>query len=120
MSDLSLERAPLPSRIKLPPRLLNAWPHLVMFFVLSAAKQHRDALSALIDFRRLAYGSRPELMKNLAEDPLYQREAALPWGIVSLVFKNLCEDLTSGSPDIVSTYSEYLYKLVSLRTIYNA
>ncbi len=97
----------------LPEGLMGAWPRLVMFFVLSAAKQHREAYYELVKFRDLAYGSRVQLMKSLAHESLHRREAVLPLGIASLVIKNLLGDITLGLPDIVSTYSEYLDKLVT-------
>lgn len=112
MNDLSLTRAPLPYKITLPEGLKLAWPHLVMFLVLSTAKQHRGAFYELAKFRELAFGSRMELMKSLARESLHRREAVLPLGITSLVIKNLLKDVTLGLPSITSTYSECFERLV--------
>lgn len=84
-----------------------------MFLVLSTVKQPRGAFGELVKFRELAFGSRKELMKSLAQESLHCHEAVLPLGMTSLVIKNLLEDVTFGLPDITSIYSEYLEKLVN-------
>lgn len=84
-----------------------------MFLVLSTVKQHRKAFNELVKFRDLAYGSRVELMRSLAQESLHLREAVLPLGFASLVIKNLLGDVTLGSSDIVSTYPDFLDKLVT-------
>ena len=112
MNDLSPARAPSPHKFSLPEGLRQAWPHLVMFLVLSTAKQHREASYELFKFRDLAYGSRTELMKSLARESLHRQEAVLPFGVTSLLVKNFLQDITLGLPDIASIYSETLEKLV--------
>lgn len=112
IKDLSSTRAPLPYKIEFPEGLKVAWPHLVMFFVLSIVKQDRGAFGELAKFREIAYGSRTEILKNLARESVHRREAVLPLGITSLIVKNLLEDVTLGLPNIESTYSESLEKLV--------
>lgn len=102
----------MPYNIKFPEGLREAWPHLVMFFVLSIANQHRGAFGELAKFREIAYGSRIEILKSLAPEALHRREAVLPLGITSQIVKNLLKDVTLGLPDIVSTYSESLEKLI--------
>lgn len=93
--------------------LLEAWVHLIMFLVLSAAKQHHQAVSELVKFRDLAYGNRGELMRSLAPRSLHCREAVLPFGIMSMVVKNLLGDVTLTAPNITDIYIEAFDKLVS-------
>ena len=83
-----------------------------MFFILNTVGQSREARYELLKFRQLAYWSKTELMKSLARESLHRREAVLPLGVASIVLKNLLKDVTFGAPDIASTYSEYLAKMV--------
>ena len=117
MNDLSQNRAPLPHDLTLPEGLLVAWPHLVMFLVLTATKQYREGFYELVTFRKLAYGSREDLMKTLAPDSLHSREAVLPLGVTSLLVRNVLGDVTYGLPDIGAVYFETLDKLVRLRSL---
>ena len=112
VSALSPSQAPLPYRLKLPDGLIEAWPHLVMFFILSTARQHQEAQYEIVKFKHLVDGSWAEILKSLATESIHSREAVLPFGITSLVIRNLLEDVTLGLPDIASIYSESLEKLV--------
>ena len=92
--------------------LIESWAHLTMFLILSTTKKHREAFYELIKFRYLAYGSRIKLMRSLAQGSLHNREAVLPLGITSMIIKDILRDVTDGSPDISSIYSEAFNKLV--------
>ena len=109
-------QVPSPFESVMSEHLLEAWVHLVMFLVLSAAKQHRQAFSELVRFRDLAYGDREELMRSLAPISLHCREAVLPFGIISMLVKNLLKDVTLTAPNITDVYIEAFDKLVSFGT----
>lgn len=87
-----------------------------MFLVLSTANQHRGAFYELVKFRELAYGSRVDLLKNLAPESLHRKEAVLSLGTTSLLVKDVLRDITLGFPNITATYSEYLEKLVGVQS----
>lgn len=105
-------QVPSPFESAMSEHLMDSWVHLVMFLVLSAAKHHSQAFSELVQFRELAYGDREELMRSLAPRSLHRREAVLPFGIMSMLVKNLLGDVTLGAPNITDIYIEAFDNLV--------
>ena len=110
--------------MKVPNVLGDAWMHLIMFFVLHLNKDSsRKALDERNRFIRAMSRGREQILQSLAPQPLRELEAVLPLGIASLVVNNLVNhgvpvinNLVNhgvpNQPNVASTYSEYLNRLV--------
>ena len=56
--------------------------------------------------------SRRKLLQSMAPKGLETTEAVLPVGLVALLVKKVVKDITDDAPDIVSTYYDYMLRLV--------
>ena len=112
-SEWTQGRAPSPWAMKIPDILGDAWLHLVMFFVLSLDNDNFLEADSELDYVITAVSrGRKEILQSLAPQPLRELEAVLPFGIASLVINNLVNHGVPGQPNVASTYSKYLDKLV--------
>ncbi len=55
---------------------------------------------------------RKKLLQSMAPEGLETMEAVLPVGLVALLVNNVVKDITDDAPDIVSTYYDYMLRLV--------
>ena len=63
-------------------------------------------------FKLAVIKGRKEILRNLAPDPLEEKQAVLSLGVMSIVIRNLVDNGVPGQPDTASTYCEYLDHLV--------
>ncbi|KAL8778183.1 MAG: hypothetical protein Q9194_002146 [Teloschistes cf. exilis] len=74
-------------------------------------KPRKVVMSRIATCSKLAARGRKELFRSLVPDRLETKEAVLPSGILTLLLKNVCQDITKDTMDTQSTYSEYILKL---------
>ena len=111
--DWTQGKAPPPWRMKIPDILGDAWLHLVMFFVLSLDDDKFNEADSELGYVITAVSrGRKEILQSLAPQPLQELEAVLPFGIASLIVKNLVNHGVPRQRDLASIYLEYLKKLV--------
>ena len=104
-----------PWKINVPDTFGDAWLHLVMGLVLSVDWQYaedNEAVQEFEAFRLAVIKGREEILQNLAPDPLEEKQAVLPLGVISIIIRNLVNNGIPGQPDTTSTYLEYLDRLV--------
>lgn len=108
------EHGPMPGRLDMPKALRTLALKLLSFSAIGLRKKPRKVLlSRVFSCSKLAARGRKELFRSLAPDKLETKEAALPSGILTLLLKNVSQDITKDTLDTQSTYSEYILKLVS-------
>lgn len=112
--DLSQGRGPTPTRLGLPKSLGESWLHLVAGFCLISVEDFSNASVEMDSCCHLLTKGHRELRQSLMKEPLHEREAVLPLGIMTLFVKRLLRDVTFGAPDICSSYHEYLQVIVSI------
>ncbi len=113
--DRTQGTAPPPWRIHVPDTFGDAWLHLVMGLVLSGDRQYaryRGAYQEFEAFELAVIKGRKEILRNLAPNPLEEKQAVLSLGVMSIVIRNLVDNGVPGQPDTASTYYEYLDHLV--------
>ncbi|KAI4193278.1 MAG: hypothetical protein LQ350_008394 [Teloschistes chrysophthalmus] len=104
----------MPGRLDMPKALRTLALKLLSFSAIGLRKKPRKVLlSRFLSCSKLAARGRKELFRSLAPDKLETKEAALPSGILTLLLKNVSQDITKDTLDTQSTYSEYILKLVS-------
>ncbi|KAL3418191.1 mg2+ transporter, partial [Phlyctema vagabunda] len=112
---LSDGKGPLPWDISLPKEFGNAWLHLLSFIVLCAVDTKKidddNTRKELSRFDELFRKGLKLLARNLGVQFLSGKQAVLPFGLVSVITATLLRDVTSGQPDISSTYYDYMKNL---------
>ncbi|KAL8685314.1 MAG: hypothetical protein Q9218_007844, partial [Villophora microphyllina] len=107
-----LIHGPAPDLIHLPIEFSRAWIHLITFWVLVVKNRSSSTRHAELDkCRRSLESGRNDLFRMRATQPLYEYEAVLPSGILSLLINKLAGDVMTGVPDVQSTYHAYLSNL---------
>ena len=113
--DWTQGKAPPPWRMNIPDIFGDAWLHLVMGLVLSVDWQYAlndEASQEFEAFRLAVVTGKKEILRNLAPDPLEEKQVVLSLGVVSIIIRNLVNNGAPGQPDTTSVYSKYLERLV--------
>lgn len=113
--EISQGRWPLPLDFPLPDIFGEAWLHLMASLTALVASEFRRAGDHLFACRDCLLEGRKEMMRSLTSEPLHEKEAVLPLGILSKTIQSLLspEFDTSGARNIGDIYSDYFRQLVS-------
>ncbi|KAL8806212.1 MAG: hypothetical protein Q9182_001487 [Xanthomendoza sp. 2 TL-2023] len=107
-----IQWGPAPKGVKLPEEVGDLWRHFVSIFVKGTSQSPRKVLSSEFEIcRDLIKKSQTKLLKSVQPKTLESLEAALPNDIVSLLISKFSKDVTNDSPDIFTTYYEFLRNL---------
>ncbi|KAL8813811.1 MAG: hypothetical protein Q9223_006928 [Gallowayella weberi] len=104
-----IQWGPDPKGIELPEDLVDLWRHFVSIFVKGTSRSPRKVLSSEFEkCRDLIRTSQTKILRSLQPERLGSLEAVLPSDIVSLLVSKLSKDVTNNSPDIFTTYYDFL------------
>ena len=109
-------KAPQPWQIQLPEAFVRAWLHCVMSLVVCTAFQltSSDSYRHIGLCRELLVQGTEEFMKGLHSTSLYEKQAVLPMGIMSLVIRRVLQDVTGEMRNLSDSYWDYIKILVRL------
>lgn len=112
--EINQGRWPLPLDFPLPDIFGEAWLHLVASLTALVANEFRKAGSHLFACCDCLFDGRNEMMRSLTSEPLHDKEAVLPMGILSKAIQNLLSEgiHTSGSRNVGAIYLKYFRQLV--------
>ena len=112
--EISQGRWPLPLEFPLPDIFGEAWLNLMASVTALVANKFRAAEDHLLACRDCLLEGRKEMMRSLTSEPLHDKEAVLPLGILSKMIQNLLSERvhTSGSRNVGAIYLEYFHQLV--------
>ena len=112
--EISQRRWPLPLDFPLPDIFGEAWIHLIASLTALVASEFRIAETHLFACRDCLFEGRKEMMRSLTTEPLLEKEAVLPLGILSKTIQNLLIPAfdTSGARNVGDIYSDYFRQLV--------
>ncbi|KAL9578687.1 MAG: hypothetical protein Q9212_005562 [Teloschistes hypoglaucus] len=106
------EHGPMPGTFDMPKVLRTLALKLLSLSTIGLTEKPRKVLmSRVFACSKLTARGRKELFRSLAPDKLETKEAALPSGILTLLLKNVSQDITKDTLDTQFTYSEYILKL---------
>lgn len=108
-----LQYGPHPGTISLPDEFRQVGHPLIAIFLEGTCAKPRKKLSfRFLKCRSLLLDGRRKLLQSMAPEGLETMEAVLPVGLVALLINKVVKDITDNAPDIVSTYYDYMLRLV--------